>query len=336
MSDLIRWELINNAGVELTRVIADSAANTRGQTDGIRSVTSAFGNLSEVLAVIDKKISQIGAAIRENVSKSKTCSTEILQATGAMQRLEDEFKAVHALLRTIDAVANQTNLLALNATIEAARAGDAGKGFAVVATEVKELSKNTKKVNSEIQNTMTKISESVARLSAQLKNVHGLIDQANVSSEQTGSSAESILESSRQMQTRMHATTDELDKISSSLKESETQLNEVSVIGTTFDNMISLLRYQGVFERLNDPLERLQPLVDASTYENNARFTDHTGEMRLGDKDVLISVTDSRGIIKFANTTFYRFAGYENGELEGKPHNIGSSWNLGEKTIAFS
>lgn len=322
MSDLIRWELINNAGVELSRVIGESSTNARLQGDGIRSVSLAFTSLMDVLSLIDGNIFQINSAIGSNVNKSQMCSTEVLTATSAMQKLESEFKAIDVLLRQIDAVASQTNLLALNATIEAARAGDAGKGFAVVANEVKELSKSTKQVNTEIQETMAKISEAVVKLSEQLGNVHTLIDEAKKSSEQSKVSADSVLDSSKQMQVRMRTASGELDKVGSSLKESEIQLNEVSVIGSTFENLISLLRFQGIFEKVNDPLERLLPLVSASTYENKERFTKTTGEVLLNEHDVLISITDPKGIIKFANKTFCTLAGYSQAELLGMPHNI--------------
>lgn len=322
MSDMVRWELINNAGIELTRVIRDSSVNAQLQSEGIKNVSQAFSSLIEVLSLIDQNIHQINSAIRNNVVKSQSCSTQVLEATSAMQGLENEFQSIHVLLRMIDSVANQTNLLALNATIEAARAGEAGKGFAVVASEVKELSKNTKKVNTEIQEAMTKIAEAVTKLSGQMGNVHELIDAAQTSSEQSKTSADLILDSSQQMQNRMKAASGELGKVSSSLHESEVQLNEVSVIGTTFENLIALLRFQGVFDKLNDPLEKLAPLAESGDFYNGERFTGSEIEVPLKDNDVLISITDPKGLIRFANKTFCDLAGFTQEELIGKPHNI--------------
>ncbi len=37
---------------------------------------------------------------------------------------------------------------------------------------------------------------------------------------------------------------------------------------------------------------------------------------------LIVSETDSKGIIKFANTDFCKIAGYELEEVVGKPHNI--------------
>lgn len=322
MSDLIRWELINNAGIELSRVIKATEENARVQSHGIKNVAQSFSNLIDILNVIDGNISQISTSIEDNVNKSQLCSSEVLEATSAMLKLENEFQSVHQLLRMIDSVANQTNLLALNATIEAARAGESGKGFGVVANEVKELSKNTKKVNTEIQDTMNKVSQAVSKLSKQLATVHTLIEDSKKSSEQSNMKAHAISDSSRQMQARIQKTTSEVDIIEDSLKDSEVQINEVSVIGQTFENLMGLLRFQGLFDKLNDPLERLKPLVESSTYQNNERFASQLGEVKLADNDVLISITDSRGIIRFANKTFCSLAGYTPQELLGKAHNI--------------
>jgi aerotaxis receptor len=45
-------------------------------------------------------------------------------------------------------------------------------------------------------------------------------------------------------------------------------------------------------------------------------------ELILDDKSFLVSETDEKGIIKFANDDFCRYAEYELDELVGNPHNI--------------
>jgi len=46
------------------------------------------------------------------------------------------------------------------------------------------------------------------------------------------------------------------------------------------------------------------------------------GEVVLEDTDFLVSQTDSKGVILFANADFCRIAGYRLEELLEKPHNI--------------
>lgn len=45
-------------------------------------------------------------------------------------------------------------------------------------------------------------------------------------------------------------------------------------------------------------------------------------ELILDDKSFLVSETDEKGKIKFANDEFCKYAGYELNELLGQPHNI--------------
>ena len=59
------------------------------------------------------------------------------------------------------ALQNRQNILALNASIEAARAGEKGAGFAVVAKEVRNLSEQSAKVNTEIEEVVKSISQAV-------------------------------------------------------------------------------------------------------------------------------------------------------------------------------
>ncbi len=322
MSDLIRWELIQHAGVELGHTIKGVKKSLEFQIGGVKKVSGAFETLAGVLEIIEGKIRQIHSVTRENLSKSKKSAGEVLDATAAMRHLEMNFTTVQEHLRTIDAIARQTNLLALNATIEAARAGDAGKGFAVVASEVKELSRSTSKVNGAIQETISQVSQSVSALSVRLSSVHDLMSESEKASEQAGVSVESIVVSSAEMQTSFRATKEELRDIDHSMVDTGVQVNEISVIGTTFENLMNLLRFQGIFEKLNDPLDRIAPLAKASKFADNQRFSQLQGEVLLEEGDVLISITDPLGIIQFANETFCRIAGFLPEELMGKPHNL--------------
>lgn len=47
-----------------------------------------------------------------------------------------------------------------------------------------------------------------------------------------------------------------------------------------------------------------------------------TQELKLSIDSFLLSETDEKGIIRFANEEFCKFAGYKLDELLGKPHNI--------------
>jgi PAS domain S-box-containing protein len=55
-----------------------------------------------------------------------------------------------------------------------------------------------------------------------------------------------------------------------------------------------------------------------------SRFDVHlTGKERtFGEDEIIVSKTDPKGIITYANPVFMRIAGYEEHELLGRPHNI--------------
>lgn len=54
--------------------------------------------------------------------------------------------------------------------------------------------------------------------------------------------------------------------------------------------------------------------------KNNIRLTGH--ERTFAEDEIIVSKTDPKGIITYANQTFIRVAGYTEEELLGAPHNI--------------
>lgn len=49
---------------------------------------------------------------------------------------------------------------------------------------------------------------------------------------------------------------------------------------------------------------------------------DISKELFFNENDLIVSMTDKKGIITYANDVFFKVAQYERGELIGKPHNI--------------
>lgn len=320
--EAVRNALIQASAHELS-MVAESARESLGeQTTAIDRSTSDFdtiiGKMSHMLECAHGVESAVGEVVRDS---TKT-SVELETVNARMQSLEEQFGAIDRLVTTINKIADQSRLLALNATIEAARAGEMGKGFGVVAHEVKELAANTKEVNEKVRGALNQINTALRDLSASVgasvKVVRQTIDTVNVAREKAA-----IIEAeTTQFNDQLHVSLDSFHKLSSSSAKMGNELTEVDVIGETFRCLSKLIAARGTLEAEMDPLERLAPLVTDSTYYNGSRFSSREPEYQLTGDDILISATDTKGIITFANNRFYEVAEYGAGELVGKPHNV--------------
>ena len=139
---------------------------------------------------------------------------------------------------------------------------------------------------------------------------------------QTKNSASSVSEQILNFNKMINSSVNHFRDLDMTSREVALQLSDLTTIGETFRFLVELIKMQHSGDGLVDPLDRLIPLIKASTFESNGRFTKGEAEYVLNENDILISSTDTRGIITFANQTFYKLAQFPIGSLEGKPHNI--------------
>jgi hypothetical protein len=225
-----------------------------------------------------------------------------------MKKLEDQFLNINDLLKQINSIADQTNLLALNATIEAARAGEYGKGFAVVATEVKELSKVTKIANEGIQKTLSEVGEAIKELSSSVGKSNTKMQESLTNVDTTQKEMIAVNELTLSFQEEMSKSIKTFNELESSSDKVNNEILELKTIGNTFEKLMQLMRIHKLVNQGIDPIKRLAPAVLASNYENKQRFTKNEEEYVLTNHDILISATDKRGVITFANNKFYEAA----------------------------
>ena len=109
------------------------------QAASLEETNAAMTSMSSVVKSSEVDFSATLERVSEASRHARAGEAVVLQAIGAVERIDENARKVSEFISVIDEISFQTNLLALNAGVEAARAGEAGKGFAVVAQEVRAL-----------------------------------------------------------------------------------------------------------------------------------------------------------------------------------------------------
>jgi len=131
---------------EMSATSGDVARNTVEAVDFTTKTSNQTNNSKVVVTGATETVSDLVKNVEEASSYINQMGNEIAEITN--------------VLKVIGEIADQTNLLALNAAIEAARAGEQGRGFAVVADEVRALASRTQKSTAEIQDTISRLTNS--------------------------------------------------------------------------------------------------------------------------------------------------------------------------------
>lgn len=315
-------DLVEMSSQELLSVTNHSSKVITDQIDQIRSSLNDFNQLTQSFDSIHRHIGTINSEINTIARDSSENASTIQKVNFEMGSLVNEFNAINGLIKTINSIADQTNLLALNATIEAARAGEHGKGFAVVANEVKELSRTAKQANEKIQSAITNIGETIVKLSDFLKKTQTRIETSSQYVQQTTNSVTAISHDNTFLQQKIAQTQALFEGLGNVSEVLNLELNQLSTIGSTYRFLSVLMRAKGLFNGHEDPVERFDVATKDLPEKFSSRFRAQEDEYRLSPNDILISSTDLKGNITFANDKFYEIAQFEPGSLMGQPHNI--------------
>ena len=133
-------EMIAGSTSSKSAFVSKRAQNTATMTQRVADSTA---KLRESVYGIQTEVQRQNVVVIDLDTHTKKSQLII----GDLDRAANDINTIITIVREIS---DQTKLLALNATIEAARAGEYGRGFAVVAREVKELSYETEKATSKI------------------------------------------------------------------------------------------------------------------------------------------------------------------------------------------
>ncbi|MCA9192462.1 MAG: PAS domain-containing protein [Planctomycetales bacterium] len=321
-NEALRQVLIQAAGKQLSVVAENSSVAIGGQLNVIRQGIADYESILNRMSNVQCNVEKIHGNVGKVVHEVQGSSNELLEMSRRVEGLEQNVSEIDGLVRAVNDIADQTHLLSLNASIEAARAGEAGRGFAVVANEVKELANTTKKANKEIRETLQRITEAVSVLSVSVQQSAAQMDQSLSAVGVARDNAALIDTETRGFCQQLQKSLQTFQSLDSSSNVVENEVQEISTIGQTFFYLLELMEAQQAARQSINPLVRLLPVVTASTFKAPARFTRSEPEYVMPPNQILISATDTKGKITFANNSFYEVAQYEPGELVGKPHNI--------------
>lgn len=197
-----RNRIVRQAATTLEEDIADVLAGLRSSAN---QLTATSGDLEDHSTAATRQLGDVGVAVRRAIDGATDIAAATTQFMGAIRQssestrltadlsaqaadraadlvrdmagVQDDARAIGAIVGLIGSIAARTKLLALNAAMEAARVGDAGKGFAVVAGEVRMLATQTADATDAIARQIAGMQRGTEAASTGLTQIRAMVEE---------------------------------------------------------------------------------------------------------------------------------------------------------------
>jgi len=191
----------------LTRKAATLSDSAQQQAAAIEETAAAIVEISSIFSSNSQHITSV-IEVGNDVKNSSIKGLSLAKDTdSAMDEIYGFTNKTFEAVSQISQIAFQTNILSLNAAVEAATAGEAGKGFAVVAQEVRNLANRSAEVAKEIEGLMEVLRTKV----------------------ESGKNIATVMSSDyEEMIVNINKTVELIDTISTSSKEQEVGVEQIS------------------------------------------------------------------------------------------------------------
>jgi methyl-accepting chemotaxis protein len=194
------------ASRETSEAISQIADGAQNQTMAISQVAAAVKQSSQAIDEVSNNTEMASEKSRESVARVQAGVEKMADMVAVVTAIANNSEKISKITSVIEKIANKTNLLSLNAAIEAARAGEHGKGFAVVDDEVGKLAVSSAASSQEIAQlvqaassetakavlAVTEVSQDMAQVGEISKMTDSLLQRISSSLEEQASAIEEI------------------------------------------------------------------------------------------------------------------------------------------------